>query len=402
MALHKDVTFLRGMRDTYDAISQDRPLDISTDVSVFDPNMNQGLGYVLGKAGKLVASQRTFGHMEDVAARNWVEYNGTTEASQAVTALVFATGTWNLVGLGSRLKNTRTGEIIRIDADFVSTTTSVAVTRNFGAGTSASLLYTGDKLAILPPAMFEGFETQEGYSHNTVYHSFEMTETSEPVDVSFVENATTLRSGNAFNTALSHAWKRTKDQKEIEMILSGSKLTSSGADGVVGASQGMDTYVSTNTFTATNISRLDLWDIIGIWKSFYKEPGGAIFCSHVVQAIISEWAWDRTQIEVPISGQTGEGKIGTTITRVKTPWGEFDLVPIDILGQDPFLAGTLYFVPNPATHMKHRFLPGLDLQYRPIVKDDVHKKTAEIYGVTGWHFRNEEHWAKLSGWTVSA
>ncbi len=147
---------------------------------------------------------------------------------------------------------------------------------------------------------------------------------------------------------------------------------------------------------------MEIGSATGIWKTFYKAPGGAIFCSHVVQAIISEWAWDRTQIEVPVSGQTGEGKIGTTITRVKTPWGEFDLVPIDILGQDPFLAGTVYFVPDPATHMKHRFLPGLDLQYRPIVKDEVHRKTAEIYGVTGWHFRNEEQWAKLSGWIVAA
>lgn len=401
MALHKDVTNLRGMRDTYDAISQDRPLDISTEVSVFDPNSNQGLGYVMGKAGKLVATQRTFGHQEDVAARNWVEYQGINEASQAATALVFESGANMLIGLGSRLKNTRTGEIIRLTVDMTSATTTIAVGRNFGAGTAASLLKTGDKLAILPPAMYEGFTTEEGYSHNTVYKSFNMTETSEPVDVSFVENATTLRSGNAFNTALSHAWKRVKDQKEIEMILSGDKLTS-GTTGVVGASQGMDTYISTNTFTATNISRLDLWDIIGIWKSFYKAPGGAIFCSHIVQAIISEWAWDRTQIEVPVSGQTGEGMIGTTITRVKTPWGEFDLVPIDILGQDPFLAGTLYFVPDPATHMKHRFLPGLDLQYRPIVKDDVHKKTAEIYGTTGWHFKDEQDWAQLSGWIVAA
>lgn len=401
MALHKDVTFLRGMRDTYDAIDQDRPLDISTEVSVFDPNANQALGYVMGKAGKLVASQRTFGHQEDVAARNWVEFQGQNEASQQTDNIILESGANQLIGLGTRLKNTRTLEIFRLTADMDASTLTQAVVRNFGAGTSASLLKTGDKLAILPPAMYEGFTTEEGYSHNTVYHSFNMTETSEPVDVSWVENATTLRSGNAFNTALSHAWKRVKDQKEIEMLLSGDKLTS-GASGVVGASQGMDTYITTNTFSATHISRLDLWDIIGIWKSFYKGPGGAIFCSDVVKGIISEWAWNVQEIEVPISGQRGEGMIGTVISRVKTPKGEFDLIPVDILGMDPFLAGTLYFVPDPATHMKHRFLPGLDLQYHPIVKDDVHKKTAEIYGTTGWHFKQEEHWAKLSGWIVAA
>lgn len=401
MALHKDVTFLRGMQDTYDAIAQDRPLDISTDISIFDPNANQGLGYVMGKAGKKAATQRTFGHLEDVAARNWVEYTGINEASQAVTALVFEAGANQLIGLGSRLKNTRTGEIIRLTVDMTSSTTTIAVGRNFGAGTATALLKTGDKLVILPPAMYEGFTTEEGYSHGVVYHSFNMTETSEPVDVSFVDNATVHRSGNPFNRALSHAWKRTKDQKETEMILSGDKLTS-GASGVVGASQGMDTYITTNVFTATNISRLDMWDIIGIWKSFYKAPGGAIFCSSIVRAILCEWAWDKTEITIPISGQTGEGMIGTTIDRINTPWGRFDLVPIDILGQDPFLAGTVFFVPDPKSHMKHRFLPGLDLQYRPITQDEVHSKKGEIYGTTGWHFRNEEHWAKLEGWIVAA
>ncbi len=401
MALHKDVTFLRGMRDTYDAIDQERPLDISTDVAIFDPNMNQGLGYVMGKAGKLVASQRTFGHLEDVAARNWVEYFGVNESSQATDDIILESGANQLIGLGTRLKNTRTGEIIRLIADMDSATSTQTVTRNFGAGTSASLLKTGDKFAILPPAMYEGFTTEEGYSHNTVHHTFNMTQTSEPIEVSDVENATEQRSGNPFNVALKHAWKRVKDQKEIEMILSGDKLVSASG-GVVGASEGMDTYITTNTFTATHISRLDLWDIIGIWKSFYKGPGGAIFCSEVVKGIISEWAWNVQQITIPISGQTGEGMIGTVIDRVKTPKGEFDLVPIDILGMDPFLAGTLYFVPDPVTHMKHRFLPGLDLQYNPINLDNVHRKTAEITGVTGWHFKNEEHWAKLSGWSVAA
>lgn len=401
MALHKDVTFLRGMQDTYDAISQDRPLDISTDIAIFDPNANQGLGYVMGKAGKKPASQRTFGHLEDVASRNWVEYQGINEASQAVTGLVFATGTNQLIGLGSRVKSTRTGEIIRLTADMASATDTAAVGRNFGAGTATSLLKTGDKLVILPPAMYEGFDTEEGYSHGIVYKSFNMTETSFPVDVSFVENATEHRSGNPFNRALSHAWKQFKDQKEIEMILSGDKLTSA-AGGVVGASQGMDTYVTTNVFTATNISRLDMWDIIGIWKSFYKAPGGAIFCSHIVRAILCEWAWDKTEITIPVSGQSGKGMIGTTIDRINTPWGRFDLIPIDVLGQDPFLAGTVYFVPDPAQNMKHRFLPGLDIHYRPIVKDEHHSKLGEIYGVTGWHFRNEEQWAKLEGWIVAA
>lgn len=401
MALYKDITYLRGTKDTYDAIAQDRPLDISTDISIFDPNTNQGLGYVMGKAGKKVASQRTFGHLEDVAARNWVEYQGANEAAQATDNLVLESGANMLIGLGSRLKNTRTGEIIRLIADMDAATLTQTVTRNFGAGTATALLKTGDKLAILPAAMYEGFTTEEGYSHDIVYKSFNMTQTSEPVDVSDVDNATTHRSGNPFNRAFKHAWKRVKDQKEIEMILSGDHLTSAAA-GVVGASQGMDTYVTTNAFTATSISRLDMWDIIGIWKSFYKGPGGAIFCSDVVRAIMCEWAWDKTEITIPVSGQTGKGMVGTTIDRINTPWGRFDLVPIDILGMDSFLAGTVFFVPDPASHMKHRFLPGLDLHYHPINQDEIHTKKGEITGVTGWHFRNEEHWAKLSGWNVSS
>ena len=193
-----------------------------------------------------------------------------------------------------------------------------------------------------------------------------------------------------------------KDQMEFESLFSGKVYDSSTYTHPVRATEGADSWITTNVFSATSPSRLDLWDIISVWKGFYMDPGGIIVCSRQARAAIVEMAMSSTQIEVPISGQTGEGKFGITVTQVVTPDGTFMIMVVDALSQDPFLAGTVYFCPDPSTHMAYRYLQSRDVGYRPLEEGKVHSKFGELYGVYGWEFWHEFEWAKLTDWNLAA
>lgn len=389
--------------DSADAISQDKPRGISTDIRIYHPNRNQFLGYVLSRVAKESRPiSHGWGHNEQVASRNYVKFLGDTETSQGATGLVFGAQASGVIGLGSRIYFPRTDQIIYLTAAMASATTTGAVSRNFGKGSVTDYLQTNEQGLVLPPAHIEGFTTPAGYAHGVVNKGFDMTETAYPIDTTFVANAETHFSGNPFNRALSDTMVQFKDQMEFESIWSGKVYDASTYTHPVRATQGIDTWITTNVFTADSPSRMDLWDIIGIWKGFYMQPGGIIVTSTQIRTIISEWAMSSSDVVVPITGQGGEGELGITVKRINTVQGTFDILTVDAMSQDPFLAGTMYFMPDPATHMAYRFLQGEDIRFRPLEEGKVHSKFGELYGIYGWEFWNEFEWAKLSGWNVAA
>lgn len=398
-------TFVRGMKDTADVIAQDKPYEISNKVWVMDPNRNKLLAWAQANHGSEVSPQSVFGHFEETAFPNWVTFNGVDESSQQTTgdgdtgALVFATGTNQLVQLGSRIFFPRTGEIIWLTADMTSSTVMSTVVRNFGRGTAACLLQTGDKGFILPPAHIEGFTVEEGLSGYGAYKYFYMTQTSYPVEVTDVEDNEFHLTGNPFNRALKKSWKQAADQQEGELIFSGSKLDTTSYAHPVRATQGFDNFITTNVFSANKLTRQDLWDLLAIWEGL-NHDGGVIVCSRVVKYLINEWALERSTIPIQITGQKGEGQFGTSIDAVKTPGNTYPIIDVDLLGQEPYMAGTMFFIPN--NRMKRRFLNNMDTAYRPITQDEKHKRMGEITGMVGWQFFEEEMWMKLSGLNVAA
>ncbi|GAH15311.1 unnamed protein product, partial [marine sediment metagenome] len=116
MATPSDVTHKRGTRYTSDAISQEKPLDISNKIWMFDPNMNKALGWALINGVKRPVFNHIFGHLEDPPFPNWVEFAGADETSQLATGIVLKTGHGARLTLGSRVYWTRTKEIMRLDA----------------------------------------------------------------------------------------------------------------------------------------------------------------------------------------------------------------------------------------------------------------------------------------------
>ena len=392
MATPSDVTHKRGTRYTSDAISQEKPLDISNKIWMFDPNKNKGLGWALINGRKRSVFNHIFGHLEDPPFPNWVEYAGADEASQAVTGIALKTGHGARLTLGSRVFWTRTKEIMRLDA-VMSTDTTAGVTRNYGRGTSADLLQTGDQGLIISPAFQQGFTMGLGLSQGMVYKNFATSEVSWPIQVAYVENVEQSRGGNPFIRALNKSLKAAKDQMEGELFF-GAKRDSTLSSAPITVSEGLDNYISTHSYTASTLSRMDLWDILTEWGR-----DGAIMCSKAFRSLITGWAMSMTQY---VQGTKEDGMV---IDRIVCPAGTFDLVTIDLFDQDPYLMGTVYFVPK-GGHIAYCPLEfggqSLDIKYNPVSRDEVHAKEGEVYGVYGWEFNEEEAFAKLTGLQLAA
>lgn len=395
MSLQSAVTFLRGVKDTADVIEQEKPLEISSKIWMHDPNKNRGLTWFMSEAGAPKSKgNHVFGHLEDVPFGNFVEYVGADESSQVATGLIFKAGAGKKLALGSRVFFPAINEIIRLTADMASDTVTAAVARNFGRGNATtSLLKTGMKGLILRPSMIQGFTMGSGLSNSMVYKSFSMTETSYPVEVTNVEYNETHRGGNPFQRALKKSLKQAKDQLEAELYFGGKVEDSSTYAHPISASEGLENYITTNVYSTSKLSRLDLWDIIAEW-SFQNPSLGAIHCSGLFKAMITNWGVPFVQLTQE------ETTLGLNIDRIRTPFGVVELVPIDLFNQDATLAGRVFFVPS--GHTEYAYLQGMDIGYKPVEPGKVHSKFGEIYGMSGLEFFEEEMFMKLSGLQFAA
>lgn len=391
MALPNAVTYTRDLRDSGDSIDQEKPLAISDKIYINDPNENQVLGWVLRQGVRNPVDEHIFGHLEDAPFPNWVTYVGATESTQGTTDLVFEEGATRLYQYG-RVYNPRSEEIIRFKQAFDSDgITSGDVTRNFGKGTTSSLLYKGDKLLILGPAYAEGFDMGEGLSNSMTYKSFQTEIISYPVRMTDTERAERHRGGDPFLRALNKSWKQSKDQMEAALIF-GAKVTDNTGSTPLHTSEGLINYISTNVYTVPGqMNRSDLWSLLAEWTMLNK-AGGAMICAKPFIHMVTNWAMDRVYYD-----QNTETD-GMAIRKIKTPDGVFDMIECDLFNQHPELAGTVLFLPY--GKIEYRPLIGnldLDVHYRPINRDEKHVQEGEIYGEYGWEFFEEETFAVLTG-----
>lgn len=395
MALLNALTFKRGVKDTDDVISQEKPLAIGNKIWMHKPNQNKGLGWMLRHGGRVPTDQHIFGHLEDTPFPNWVTFVGAAEDSQGADTLVLASGHGARVTIGSRIFWPRTEEIIRLTA-VMTTDTTGAVDRNHGRGVEAtSLLKPGDKGVLLPPNFAQGFSTGLGMTNAMVYKSFATSEVSWPLQIANIEKGERSRGGDPFLRALSKVVDQSKTQMEAEMYLGGKVVDSTGST-PLSASEGLLNLISTHTYSASYLSRMDLWDIIGEWKMENKN-GGAIHCSGAFKAMITMWSMGMMVMDQDAKAD------GMEIDQVKTPYGIFDLVEIDLFDQEPNLQGTALFIPKGQVDFRPFIgYENLDIRYRPISRDEVHAKEGELYGVYGWEIFEEEMFAAIDGMQFAA
>ncbi len=400
MALPGAVTQTRGPQDTADHISQEKPLEISDKIWTHEPNRNKALSWALRMGNRNPTPQHKYGHLEQPPHNNWVEYAGADETSQATGGIILKSGQGPRVTTGSRIRWVRNGEIMRL-TEAMLTDTSQDVARNFGNGTSASLLQKGDKGLLISPAFEQGFTTGEGLSANMVFSQFATSEVSYPIQTTFVDNAESTRGGNSFDRAVSMALVSAKKQMEGELILGGQVINDSFSPHPISTARGIDEFISTNTYSAKTVSRMDFWDIMSELKA-QNHDGFAIWCSMEFKAMIAGWSLGHM-----VQDQESK-KDGLNIDIIKTPFGEYPIVDIDLFNQEPNLAGSVYFVPNgneSKALIEYRPLihhEDLDLRIRPINRDEVHSKESELYGVYGWEYFEEERWGKLTGLRFAA
>ncbi len=391
MALTSEATFNRGIKTSDLEISQGKPLAIGDKIWMYERNRNQGLRWAL-RSGMTVKTDRvTYGHLERVPNPEWVEFAGATESPQLTTGLVFKTGHGARMTTGQRIYFPRTREIIRLTA-VMATDTTGTVTRNHGRGLAATaLLAPGDKGLLLTPTFQEGFTVGLGITSAMIYKSFKVEEVDWPVELSQKEATEASYAGDPFTRAVGDAIRQSKNQLEASMYLSGQvDETANGAP--ITGTEGIDNFITTNAYSAKSISRMDLWDIITEMKARSPE-GFSIHCSGAFINMVSGWGMDRVYY-------TQDTKVdGVSLTGLKTPKGDFQLVEIDLFNQEPYLMGTVYFIPN--GKIMYRPLVGNgennDIKYLPINIDNVMSKRGHIYGIVGWEFAEQETWGKLDG-----
>lgn len=400
--LPSQATFKRGKKDSQDIISQEKPLEIGNKIWMHNPNRNKFLGWALSQGKREPTTNRIFGHLEDTPFPNWVEFAGTDESSQATGGLVLGSGQGARVTIGSKIFWPRTGQIIRL-AETMSTDTTQDVNRNWGRGVSTDYLLKGDKGLILPPNFPEGFTTGAALSNAMKFKSFNCSEISYPVEVTNVENAERSRGGNPFERALSKVLKQVKEQQEAELLYSGQKTDNSNFDHPIGSADGIDNYISTHSYSASSLSRMDFFDIMTEWLSTNPE-GGAIITSLAFKALITEWALQITQYTIPVIGSKTGGSLGLEIDQIVMQNGKkIDIIDVDLMNQEPYLMGSFFCVPKGRIHYRPLIhYENLEPRYLPIKQDEIHSRKGEVYGVYGWEFFEEEMWAKFSGLTLAA
>lgn len=388
----RDATGVRDARDTGDDIALDKPYQIGEKIWMFDPNMNKFLAWVLRNQapvdGDKSVYNHIFYHLEDAPWANWVKFVGTTETSQGVTGLVMASGHGARLTLGSRLYFPRTRQIIRLTA-VMSTDTTGAVTRNFGRGVATDYLRKGDYGLIMAPSFEQGYTSPTGFSTGRQSKVFYTSIVDWPVEVTGTEYTEKMRGGNPFKRELRKAVKASKDQMEAELMIAG-KVTTSGTSHPLTASEGMDHFITSNVYNITKISRMDLWDIIGEWGQ-----EGAIVCGKSFRSMVTMWSMGQM-----IMDQDSK-KDGMSIQNVLTPFGEFPLIEVDLLNQEPNMIGSVFFVPK--RHIAYRplvFDGNRDVKYEPIDvqgSQGIDKIKGHVWGEYGWEFFQEEMFAKIYG-----
>lgn len=388
------IAYTREVRDTGDPISQSKPLFIGQNVWLNDPNENKLLSWVMRDAEKVPVYNHIFGHLEDAPFPNWVIYDGdstgVSETSQDTDNLTI-TGVQKRCATGTRLVNARTKEVVRLDADPDAANTTQGVSRNFGRGTAADLMIKGDRLFILPAAMYEGYTVGKGMSNVENYVSFSTGSLSYPVKIADVEQAEKSRVGSPFERALFKSWKQSKDQMEAAVLYSAEKISSS-ASGEMHTMTGINDFISTNVWTVNGtLSRKDLWDILLEMRLFYKGDL-LIACSSFFKAMITEWAMGKVEYNQDTATD------GLAIENIKCPAGTFSLTDVDLLNQEQNLMGEVFFIPQGKT----KYCPlienlNLDIQYRPINEDEKHLVQGEISGEVGFEYHEEETWGHVTG-----
>jgi hypothetical protein len=388
-------TFLRTVRDTADPIAQDKPLMIGDKVWMLEPDKNQLLSWLMANGKPTERTyNHTFGHLEDAAFPNWVEYTGADESVHAVTGLTID-NVYERCAEGQILMCARTKELMRLTADPASADTTAAVVRCFGRGLASDFLKKGDKLLLLTPQMYEGYTTAKGQSGVGVYKSFTTGIVNWPVRTTYTEQVEKRYDGaTPFERDLAKTWIRAKDQMENTAIFGEAKADATTYAQNFHTCSGIYGFIDTNVFAVDGtLSRMDLFDILLEWGQYYKGPA-ALGCSGAAISMFTEWAYGQM-----LYNQEAK-TLGMNITQINLNGRIFDLIEIDKLSQDPDLMGLVFGLPT--GRFQYRPLidkDGIvnDIHYAPIERDEVHQKEGEIAGEYGNEMFEEEAWMLITG-----
>lgn len=384
-----------GAKDTDDYITNEKPINISHEIFKLNPDQNRFLSYVLEAATVEPTTQHNFSHLEKARNPQWVKYTGADESVQSASTIIIA-NFGRLVGR-MRLVVAETREVILVTA--TPTSSSVSISRNFGTS-GTPLLKTGYTMRIMTAAREQGGTMLDYRSFGKVEVSGGTTIMSLSLDMTGTASAEPLiDSADPFMEALTDQWMNAKAQTETELVFGARNADAvlSGGSHPTHTTQGLTGLISTHKYSFNGrMTRFDFWDLMDELAKDNVQRNKpirlALVCSWKLLSVVS--AWSLTDVRVSTNVKTD----GLQITEIQTPRGTFDLVPVDLLSEDPAFEG-LGFIVN-RDNIVFRPLIGKedrDIRYYPVNQDEVDSKQGQILGEYGWEYYHEESFAMLEG-----
>ncbi len=334
-----------------------------------------------------------FGHGEKCEPKSFLQYAGADESSQATTGLSIP-GIHNRCARGYRLLNCRTEEVIRLNADCTTDTTG-AVKRNFGSS-GTPLMKNGDMLMIMAPAKFEGDEMTKGVHTQEVWLQFTTSIYDWPVEMTGTKATERHIDGDPWAKALGESWDMAAAQQEVEVIWGKYVKDDATYTYPMHASQGLLGFISTHVYDIDGwLTRWDLWDIIAEMR---LPPGSALACSDQMINLVNTWAFDKVTYNQDLVAD------GIAVQQIKTPKGVYDLLNVDVLSSNEYLAGMILFLPK-STGPNHRTIDyrplmyngNREIAYQPVESGRYDQKWGHIFGEAGYEFWDEAQFGVLRG-----
>lgn len=196
-----------GLRGTGQFDQDHRPENYRELFALLEPNGSAPLQALLSMAASEATDDPKYHHFRDELPDRYVEV-GTGGATLSDTDIPVVGNDVGYLISGTVLRNTRTGEIVRVGTAYNSGSGEISgVTRGIGNSGTGVAMNAGDKLAVIGSAYAEGTGAPTALSWDAVDHYNYTQIFKQAIEVSGTLQQTNLRTGSKENEALTKALK---------------------------------------------------------------------------------------------------------------------------------------------------------------------------------------------------
>lgn len=390
-------TIVSGTRDPQGGVPSQRIVpDVRDEIVLWEPNVASVTVLTKKLKNKLVATQREFQWIEEEPYPRTLTVSGAQTSGD--TSIEVVAGEGSRVTTGCLLRNTRTGEVLRVSS--VSTDT-LTVVRGIGSSGGAAM-NDGDRLLYFATAHADGSLSQTA---KTVKGAREYNYTQffrTPFELTDRQANTQMYGGRDIKTTGRQA--AIEHRKDMEYALFfGRRYNDAAAGGETSTTGGLDQFIASNIWDLNGVAPsenafVDFLEAPMRWGMGGSERGNGskiLVGSPRWMSQIDRWYRDRIRVvDAPEIK-----RLGLAMTELVTPHGNIMLLKQPLFTGDD--AGLAYLVD--LNHIFYRYHEGLDTAlHMDIQENDRAGVKHEWRTDMGWEIQVEAAHAKIQGLPAAA